>query len=76
LLSCAGILVAASVLYVCTCTPIAYTMMVVPVTGTALDPALLLLFVDLLLGLFFICRMGFCCLGCQNVANFNAGLVK
>jgi hypothetical protein len=50
--------------------------MVVPVTGTALDLALLMLFVDLLLGLFLICRMGFYGLGCPNVANFNAGLVR
>jgi hypothetical protein len=42
--------------------------MAVPVTGTALDLALLL-------GLCLICRMGFCGLGCTNAANFNAGLL-
>jgi hypothetical protein len=52
--------------------------MAVPVTGTALDLALLLLFVDLLLGLFLICRMGFCGLGWKELIGLGEinGLIR
>jgi hypothetical protein len=78
LLSCTGILVATPVLYVCTCTPVAYTMMVVWLYQLLvhLGPCYVIVVCDMLLGLCLICRMGFYGLGCPNVANFNAGLVR
>jgi hypothetical protein len=77
LLSCTGIPVATPVLYVCTCTPVAYTMMAVWLYQYwyNLGPCSVIVVCDMLFGLCLICRMGFCGLGCTNAANFNAGLL-